>query len=459
MQDFRGGVNMALGTTYSSDTNARADELKKRQAMQRAAVTEPQPPTNTPTQQKNEAIDQQYNLQRSQVMAQEGEKARAAQAAMQRMLNTRGFGAGSGFNEAQSRKTAVELARNAGERLGQLDVAQFGAQAQSAEAEKARQWQTGESMRGEKLQRDMQDANLTAAEIQQLNDIASREGLAAAENALQERMQGADIISRQQMQGADIVSKERMQGAELGSRKELQMQDIGFQQWAQKEKAKTEKELQAGGIQGQKELQAGEIASQERMTKAKNDLAILMQKGELDSAEKIQAARLSFDVWNEQAARDTAVSEAEKNRIADMTKLLNSQAFQSEFAILQNEIDIGTMDYQNLIARDNHAYKTRLDALQAAGMNNQPVDVSKLTQAEQDAYTMGKTGRSYSDYNKFVDDQTSLRNQLVLTLVEDPKLSDKIEDIWARFSNLTAPAYDAMGYKTTINPGTGRIIA
>lgn len=105
----------------------------------------------------------------------------------------------------------------------------------------AQKFQAGEAALGRQLELTMQQNSIDATNQQQIRDIASREGLAAAERALQELMQGKDIASREglaakerelqeRMQGTDIASREKLAAEERALQQQMQEREIGYQQ-------------------------------------------------------------------------------------------------------------------------------------------------------------------------------------------------------------------------------------
>lgn len=329
----------------------------------------------------------QYDLQKTAVRDEEAKRRKLEQEALQRQLASRGFGAGSGFAEASQNK--LQQSNLAGERarLMGIDVNQLSAAEAANEAQKNREFTTSE--------REGSQAYGTQERLG-TQGFQTQERLGQEKYGTQERL-GTQGFQTQERLGTQAYGTQERLGAEAYGNKQFE-QEMGLKRQA------------------------------------------------LDDAANQFNSKLDFDYW----AQNAGYTEAERDRAWKDQQNVKNQNFSlvqdeirnantQDLAILNTQLSQSTLNYQNIIANNNAALKSRTDLMFTMGANGTPLDegtISKLTPLEQDAYNMGIQGKYKSDYDAFIKNETDLRNQQVLSLATDPKLADRIKEIWGEYDYL-----------------------
>jgi len=204
-----------------------------------------------------------------------------------------------------------------------------------------------------KQQRDleilMQDKNISLADRQQLADITSKEGLAAAERALQEMMQGKQIKSTEQLASDDRELQKFMQGRDITSREGMA-----------KAQRDLEVAMQKADIASRESLAAAERALQERMQQTSIGSQQTMQDKDIAQQNKSQQAEIGYQTAERKLDRGLQeqlagwnLKSTDRNAAAQL--LTNMQgAFQDSYsAIMANtNLDATTREAQITSARN-----------------------------------------------------------------------------------------------------------
>lgn len=181
-------------------------------------------PTIAPAQINDSVADNVAKLTNQNSALNTVAKTMAAQGANRRGLQNSSIAQGAAMAEVT--KAALPIA--------QQDAAQA-----AAKNAAARGFEYAATLQddSQSFEQKMQAAGLEASEAAQIRDIASREGLAAADRALQDTMQQRQIGSSEKMGFADIESREglataqralevQMQNAALSEAEQAQIRDI-----------------------------------------------------------------------------------------------------------------------------------------------------------------------------------------------------------------------------------------
>jgi hypothetical protein len=321
-----------------------------------------------------QSYDNQYDVQRNRVRDEEAKKRKLEQEALQRALASRGFGAGTGFTEAQQNQLQQSSLAGERSRLRDIDINQLSAGEAAAEAEKGRTWQTGER-------------------------------LGTQEYSTGER------LGQQQYGTAERLGQERYGTSErLGQQQYGTSERLGQQQYGTSERL------------GQEAYQAAE---------ANKDRQIKLQ-GMADEMTKF-ASEQDFKYW----AQESGYSEAEADRAWKTSERTGQEAYQSteadlarnyewDFTAFKNMLSQGNIDYAQAIEDNTAAIKLRTDYLFAAGQNGTKVNTNNLSQIEQDAYRLGQEGGKKELLDQFVTNSINSTNTAITTMVEHPELMPKI---------------------------------
>jgi hypothetical protein len=336
----------------------------------------------------------QYDVRRQAIRDEETKRRKAEQEAMQRRLASRGFTAGTGYAESQQRKAEEEAMAGERGRLQGVDIEQLAAGERSTEAARAREWQTGERVGAQ---------SAASEEARAARGWQTGESEAAAARAANEARLGRE-----------------WQTGEAGAARGWQSEEAGRGREFTAQQAEKEREIAWAGLE--------------------------QRQQEIDNAATEFVSKLDFDYW----ATESGFSEAERERAwqerqntiarnAASVETALDREWRTEMLGYEDILLRGRMELSDVLETQQAALKNRTDYLYQLGQSNTPVDTSDLSSIEKDAYEMGKTGRAYEDYQKYIIDQTTLRNQLVLTLAEAPELKDDITSIWKEFESLINP--------------------
>jgi len=340
----------------------------------------------------------QYDLQRQRVRDEEAKNRKLQQEAMQRSLAGRGFAGGTGFAEAQTNKADIEAREGERQRLGGIDIAEAGAEEQRAEAERARTWQTGER-------------------------VGSQE-FAGGQAAEERKFQTGEREGTQTWQASQNAEVNRLTERRLTAEEQAEARRMGL----------SEDQFAEQKLQNVREYGLSLEESNQRQL-------------QIDDAAAQAQSKLDFDYWSKEAGfadadRERAWQERQGALEREEVSAENREAreFQLSLSGYQDLLTRGRMELQDTLETNQAAVKTRTDLMYQYGVSNTPVDTTNLTQLEKDSYEMGKSGRGYEDMQKYISDQTTLRNQIVLTLAEAPELKDDITAIWKEFDDLINPS-------------------
>jgi len=207
-------------------------------------------------------------------------------------------------------------------------------------------------------------------------EIASREGIAAAERSAQ-----LNIVTKQ------IAEQKAAREAQLGYEYEALYEQV--QQAA-----------------GRLALEGGRLALDEATAKRAADLAV------------------NQFAWEKQQ-RDEDQAWAQKTYEGD-------QKFQKDMALLNDKIATGQITLQDAIDDANSAVKVKLDSLFERGANGEVIDTSRMNPTELAAYNMGLAGNTKDQMDRDIQGQLDLRNSMVINASE-PEVVDRIAHIYATF--------------------------
>lgn len=326
-----------------------------------------------------QSYNNQYDLQKTAVRDEEAKRRKLEQDALQRQLASRGFGAGSGF--AEGAQNQLQQSNLAGERarLMGIDVNQLSAAEASNEADRARNWQTGERQGSQEFQtgerQGTETYNSSEANKNRAFTTGEREGT-------------------QTFQTGERLGAEKFQGGQFD------------QEIALKNKALDDA--------------ANQFAS-------KLDFDYWAQNAGYDEADRARA----WEEVQKTKERNFTVQQ-------DEVKYQNTQ----DLAILGEELAQGRLTLQDTMARNSAALKTRTDLMFNIGANGTELDpdvYDTLSQLEKDSYNSGIQGKSKEDYDAFIKDQIDLRNQKVLAAASpdsEEGIVDTIDAIWKEYEYL-----------------------
>lgn len=340
----------------------------------------------------------QYELQRQRIREEEQRSRKAQQDAMQRRLASRGFTAGTGYAETQQNRAETEARQGERQRLTDIDIAEAGAGEQRAETERARQWQTGEREAAQKFA----SQESTAGRQWQTGERAGTQDWQAAQNAEVRRLEERRLTDAEKAQAA-------AQGLAEDQFAEQKLQNVRQYGLSAEEMNQRQQQIDDAAAAAQSEVDFRYWATEAGYTDAERQRAWQERQGALE-------------------------------RTAVTGENTAARQFQLELTGYQDLLTRGRMDLADVIEQNQQATKTRTDMMYQFGLSKTPVDTTNLTQLEKDAYQMGQSGRAYGDMQKYVEDQTSLRNQLVVSLAEAPELKDDIQEIWKQFEELINPS-------------------
>lgn len=334
----------------------------------------------------------QYDLQKQKVRDEEQQRRKLEQDALQRRLASRGFTAGSGYTESQQRKSDIENLAGERTRLRDIDISQLAAGEQAAEAEKNRQWQTGERIGSQGFQ-------------------------------TQERLGTQDFTAGERKATQKFQTGERV-GSEEASSRQQTSERLGKQQY---EATEAEKQRQyEGGFKQQ----------------------------EINQAATEFASKLDFDYWAQQsgyseneANRAWQERQGTLERNAAATEAEAQRAFNWDMTNLQNQLSQSNMTLEQAIANDTASLKNRTDLMFALGTNGTNVDTSNLSQVEKDAYELGKAGKAKQEYDMWLEGEKTKRDQSIVTLAENPGLAADVQNIVNTYLNAIGIPYSRAVYQ------------
>jgi hypothetical protein len=352
-------------------------------------------PAQAPAQKKP---DQSYDLQRRQIQDEERRRQQTQQEALQRRLSTSGFQHGSGHAELQSRRLGQEMGYQEQARLSEVDVAQRQAEQQHAQQSSLlQQQQTGQ----ERLQ---------AAEHQQQESQFGRQfGLATRAQTAQETQAEAENRLKAQiaeMQNSvayrEIASREGMDAANRAMTWQVQESNIAQQQEALR---------QQYGYQYTKLAQeAGQFARSMGLSEAEAQRA----------ADEFTANLL----WEKQSFQQNYQWEVQKFR--------DSHSQQMEIKTLESGLMANTLNLQHILQDRAGDKKLMLDNMYSRGIAGEVLDTSRMTPAQANAYQMGLSGAKKEDYDRQVATQQDLLNSMIIN-ASTPAVAQRIATIYAMF--------------------------
>lgn len=343
----------------------------------------------------------QYDIQRKQIRDDESRIRTDKKKAMERQLAGSGMTRGSGVLEAQTARQDQELGRQEQQRLSGVDYAQLQATDQERQAEEAR-----------KLEREK---------------MSQQES---------------------QFQTTTGIGSEQF-GQTLG----FQREQLGTQTLLEREKMSQDARLE----RGRQTLQYSEMASREGVAAAERQLNwdISVQRHEEEVEERKQKYSLAHEQLREDAAqfglrlgfdREEAMRSSkehadqliwEKEKYSEDSEwrkesYYNDQIFQEGMKKLENDLAEGRMTLQDAMDNANLAQKAKTDSLYTRGLNNETIDITKLSPIEVSAYNMGRAGWTKEEYDRSVDSRNALRDSMVVNAAE-PDVVSRIAMIFQQF--------------------------
>lgn len=228
------------------------------------------------------------------------------------------------------------------------------------------------------LQVKMQNASLNAADQQQINEIKSREGTAAAERALTQLMQDKDITLQVNESALARDLETKMQNAALNAADMQQIRDIQSQEGV----AAAERALALMQQERDIKFQSGESALnrslEERMQDKTITAADRQQIRDIESREGTAAAERALQEKLQQKDIEFQTSESGKSRelqkwIAEANLDASDRNAASQF--ITNMETMYQTSYQSIMANTALSVEQRTAQLQAAArMRDQQLD-------------------------------------------------------------------------------------
>jgi hypothetical protein len=364
-----------------------------------------------------------YDLQRQRIQDEERKRQKAQQEALQRRLSTSGFQQGSGQTELQSRRLQQEMSEEERARLRDVDIVQ--AQLE----EQARQAEMGRGLTREQM-------------AQQSEQFGQTQGLTREQMAQQAGQFGLTQEQERYLQGQQITEAQRAQQATIQAAQQQQQKQI---------------EHESKMEQGRLTATYAQIASTEGIAAAERDLQsklasdeMAQRKAEYEGQMGYQYTALTQDAA--QFARSMGLQEAEAQRAADqfaqqmaweqqsyydtqnfaMTQQYMDQRFQKDLASINNQYATGLVELESSLKMDEEGKRLQWDALYRRGLNGEVVNTSKMSPNELAAYQSGLSGARKDEYDRRMQEQLDLRNNMIINASE-PEVVDRVLDIYAQW--------------------------
>jgi hypothetical protein len=157
------------------------------------------------------------------------------------------------------------------------------------------------------LQSGMQEKQIASTEKLTLAQLASTEGLAAAQRALDVTLQNTAISAADRQQVRDISSREGMAAAERALQQLMQSRDITSTEGLAKAQRELDAMMQRNSIDATQQAQIRDIASREGLAAAERALQLTMQQR--DAAQAMAMQRTDLTVRQKEAALDRGLQE------------------------------------------------------------------------------------------------------------------------------------------------------
>lgn len=394
-----------------------------------------------------------YDLQRQRIQDEERRNQRRQQEALQRRLSTSGFNQGSGQTELQSRRLQQELSQQERNRLRDVDIVQ--AQLE----EQARQAELGRGLTREQMAQ--QAGQFEASQAQQAEQFGATQGLTREQMAQQASQFGLTQEQERYLQGQAIAEQQRAQQATIQAAQQQQQKQIEHEQKME---------------QGRLTATYAQIASTEGIAAAERDLQanlaadeMAQRKAEFTANMGYQYTALEQDAA--QFAREMGLAESEAQRAADQfatqmawerTKLTETQNFalsqqvmdqnfQTNLARINNEYATELVNLESTLRMDEEGKRLQWDALYRRGLNGEVVDTSRMSPNELAAYQSGLSGARKDEYDRRMQEQLDLRNNMIINAAE-PEVVDRVLDIYAQWGITPwVPGQSGGGSKVTIS--------
>ncbi|MCV0395483.1 MAG: hypothetical protein K5872_22305 [Rhizobiaceae bacterium] len=216
----------------------------------------------------------------------------------------------------------------------------------------------------------MQDRQIESAEFMQLRDIESREGLAAAQRALDFRMQQAALSAAEQQQLRDIASREGMAAAErelqltmqvnsLDNATQQQIRDIRSREGLAAAERALNREMQIRSLDAADQQQIRDIEFREGVAAAERALQELMQQREIN----YQSTQRRLDRALQERLASWNLNAADRNAAAQL--LYNMETlYQSSFNAIMSNPNMSAEDRTAQLASARNLRDRQIDFVQ-----------------------------------------------------------------------------------------------
>ena len=412
-----------------------------------------------------------YDLQRQQIAAKNEAARKQQQDALKRRMAAQGI-QDSGIEEKGVRNTDVAAEQANASEQGQVDVSQL----QSVEAAEQAE-----------LQREEQ------------------EKLQAESIGAQEQMQGTQIASTEKLAGKQIASTETMQEKQLAQSASQFATQQDFNKWAAQQgfneqdatrawqSAENTKAQQAGLTQATT-ITGMNIASQEKMAADSNAIAEqgltlqqAAQQGYTGADGKHVMGSLELQAQGltlEQAQTEGYTDPITKQHVPG-TNELTAMGQTNQFNIAQLDVDssktlegmreawqTGQTTLEYTLQQQNNLITATAKSYYDMGMAKQVLDPTTLANLQKtdpisyQSYLDGQAGRSLTEWQKNVTDQTSYRDALLLDaskILGTPGGAAAINKIFSEttgtgFTPATASSATSPQTEAYFDPTTGKIV-